>query len=70
MHRRYSRPHFVHQSFFEYAGQSALHCAWAKLFLQAQIARGKSHSSAVRALAFKWSRSRGIRLLARPRPLR
>ena len=59
----------AHQSFFEYAGQSALHCPWAKLFLQEQIARGKSHSSAVRALAFKWSRSRGIRLLARPCPL-
>ena len=56
VHRRYSRPHFLHQSFFEYAGQSALHCAWAKLFLQAQIAKGKSHSSAVRALAFKWQR--------------
>ena len=70
VHRRYSRPHFVHQSFFEYASQSALHCPWAKLFLKEQVARGKSHSSAVRALAFKWSRSRGIRLLARPCPLR
>lgn len=56
VHRRYSRPHFIHQSFFEYASQSALHCAWAKLFLQELIARGKSHSSAVRALAFKWQR--------------
>ncbi len=56
VHRRYSRPHFVHQSFFEYASQSALHCQWAKLFLQELIARGKSHSSAVRALAFKWQR--------------
>ncbi|MEO7725003.1 MAG: hypothetical protein ABIU29_10040 [Chthoniobacterales bacterium] len=56
MHRRYSRPHFVHQSFFEYASQSALHCQWAKLFLQELIALGKSHSSAVRALAFKWQR--------------
>ena len=56
VHRRYSRPHFIHQSFFEYAGQSALHCPWAKLFLQEQIARGKSHPSAVRALAFKWQR--------------
>ncbi len=56
VHRRYSRPHFIHQSFFEYASQSALHCKWAKLFLQEQIARGKSHSSAVRSLAFKWQR--------------
>jgi len=43
----------VHQSFFEYANQSVLHCAWAKLFLQEQIAKGKKHPTAVRALAFQ-----------------
>ena len=56
IHRRWARPHFVHQSFFEYASQSALHCTWAKLFLQDQIAKGKKHPTAVRALAFKWQR--------------
>jgi transposase len=56
VHRRWGRPHFVHQSFFEYANQSVLHCAWAKLFLQEQIAKGKKHPTAVRALAFKWQR--------------
>ena len=56
IHRRWARPHFVHQSFFEYASQSALHCPWAKLFLKEQIARGKTHPTAVRALAFKWQR--------------
>jgi len=56
VHRRWGRPHFVHQSFFEYANQSALQCAWAKLFLQEQMAKGKTHPSAVRALAFKWQR--------------
>ncbi len=56
IHRRWGRPHFVHQSFFEYANQSALHCAWAKLFVQEQIAKGKKHPTAVRALAFKWQR--------------
>jgi transposase len=56
VHRRWSRPHFVHQSFFEYAGQSALHCPWAKAFLQTQLAKGKTHPTAVRALAFKWQR--------------
>jgi transposase len=56
VHRRFGRPHFVHQTFFEYAGQSALQCPWAKLYLQEQIARGKSHSTAVRSLAFKWQR--------------
>jgi transposase len=56
VHRRWGRPHFVHQSFFEYASQSVLHCAWAKLFVQDQIAKGKKHPTAVRALAFKWQR--------------
>jgi transposase len=56
IHRRWGRPHFVHQTFFEYANQSVLHCAWAKLFLQEQMAKGKKHSTAVRALAFKWQR--------------
>jgi transposase len=67
VHRRWGRPHFVHQSFFEYANQSALHCAWAKLFLQEQIAKGKKHPAAVRALAFKWPRK--LSGLARPSPL-
>ena len=56
IHRRWARPHFIHQSFFEYANQSALHCAWAKLFIQGQLARGKAYPTAVRALAFKWQR--------------
>ena len=56
IHRRWGRPHFLHQSFFEYANQSVLHCAWAKLFVQAQIAKGKGRPAAVRALAFKWQR--------------
>ena len=56
VHRRWARPHFLHQTFFEYAGQSALQCPWAKLYLQEQLARGKKHPTAVRALAFKWQR--------------
>lgn len=56
VHRRWSRPKFVHQSFFEYAGQSALHCPWARAFLDDQKARGKTHPTAIRALAFKWQR--------------
>jgi transposase len=56
IHRRWGRPHFVHQSFFEYANQSVLHCPWAKLYLQEQIAKGKKHPTAVRSLAFKWQR--------------
>jgi len=56
VHRRYSRPHFIHQTFWEYAKQSCLHCGWAQLYVDAQIARGKKHSTAVRSLAFKWIR--------------
>jgi transposase len=56
VHRRWGRPHFVHQSFFEYANQSVLHCTWAKLYVQEQMAKGKRHPTAVRALAFKWQR--------------
>jgi transposase len=56
VHRRWGRPHFIHQSFFEYANQSVLHCPWAKLFVQEQMAKGKKHPTAVRALAFKWQR--------------
>jgi transposase len=56
IHRRWARPHFTHQSFFEYASQSVLHSGWAKLFIQNQLARGKTYPTAVRALAFKWQR--------------
>ena len=56
IHRRWARPHFVHQSFFEYASQSALHCGWAKAFIQDQLERGKTYPTAARALAFKWQR--------------
>src|SRR6266498_364616 len=56
VHRRWARPHFTHQSFFEYASQSVLHCHWAKLYLKEQMARGKAYPTAIRALAFKWQR--------------
>ena len=56
VHRRWGRPHFIHQSFFEYASQSVLHCSWAKVFIKDQLARGKTYPTAIRALAFKWQR--------------
>lgn len=56
VHRRYSRPHFIHQTFWECAKQSYMHCQWAKHYVDAQIAKGKKHSTAVRSLAFKWIR--------------
>lgn len=56
VHRRWSRPKFMHQSFWEFAQSSTKHCAWAKAYLDDQISKGKKHSTAVRALAFKWQR--------------
>ena len=49
-------PSLLTRASSEYASQSALHCPWAKLFIQDQIRRGKTYSAAVRALTFKWQR--------------
>jgi len=54
--RRRCRNKFLCQTFFEFAGCSIPHSAWAKAFYGQLRARGKSHNVAVRALAFKWIR--------------
>jgi transposase len=54
--RRWAATTFMMQTFFEYAGLSIPHCAWAKTFYQSQLAKGNSSSMAKRALAFKWIR--------------
>lgn len=54
--RRWAAPTFMMQTFFEYAGLSIPHCAWAKTFYQSQLTKGKSSATAKRALAFKWIR--------------
>lgn len=56
VHRRFHRPRFLHQSFWEHAKNSTLYCAWAKAYVEEQVARGKKRSSAYRSLAFKWQR--------------
>ena len=56
IHRRYLCPKFERQSFHEYAGESILWSRWAAAFYLLQRQAGKSHHSAVRALAFKWQR--------------
>jgi transposase len=56
VHRRRARPKFDHQSFQEFAACSIQYSPWAKLYYRAQIAKGKTHHCAVRALAFKWQR--------------
>jgi transposase len=53
---RYFCPKFLRQSFVEYAGESIVHCGWAKAYYRKQRDRGKSHQAAVRSLAFKWIR--------------
>lgn len=56
VHWRWACPKFARQSVHEFAERSLLFCAWARACYQTQRARGKTHQSAVRALAFKWLR--------------
>jgi transposase len=56
VHYRWSCPKFLRQTFHEWALHSMASSAWAKDYYKQQRARGKSHHSAVRALAFKWIR--------------
>jgi hypothetical protein len=56
IHRRWSKPKFLHQSFWEFAEQSTRQCNWAAAYLADQQAKGKTYSTAIRALAFKWQR--------------
>jgi len=56
IHRRYLCPKFCKQGFHEYAGQSILHSRWAAAYYGQQRAKGCSHQTAVRALAYKWQR--------------
>ena len=56
VHRRLSRPIFICQTFHEFAQQSIQRSAWADQYYRRQRERGKSHHSAIRALAFKWIR--------------
>jgi transposase len=54
--RRYHRPLFIHQTFWEYAKCSTLYCPWAKAYVEEQVQRGRRRSTAYRSLAFKWQR--------------
>ena len=56
VHRRYLCPKFCKQSFHEYAQESILHSRWAAAYYGQQRAKGCSHHTAVRALAYKWQR--------------
>lgn len=56
VHHRWSCPKFLRQTFHEWALHSMASSAWAKDYYRQQRDSGKSHHSAVRALAFKWIR--------------
>jgi transposase len=56
VHYRWSCPKFLRQTFHEWALHSMASSTWAKEYYTQQRSKGKSHHSAVRALAFKWIR--------------
>jgi transposase len=56
IHWRWSAPTFLRQSLVEWAGQTVMHCDWAKAYYQKQCRAGKAHHAILRALAFKWIR--------------
>jgi transposase len=56
VHWRWQCPTFVRQTFVEWAAQTINKSYWAGLYYHQQRAKGCSHQTAVRALAFKWIR--------------
>lgn len=56
VHWRWAAPKFLRQTFVEWAGQTVLHCPWAKAYYDRQKSAGKGHNAILRALAFKWIR--------------
>jgi hypothetical protein len=54
--RRLACPHFVRQSFHEFARSSILQSRWARAYYDQQRQRGNKFHEAVRALAYKWIR--------------
>lgn len=56
VHWRWQCAKFVRQTFVEWAAKTVQASYWAELYYQSQRAKGKSHQSAIRALAFKWIR--------------
>ena len=54
---RLQGPKFLRHTFVEGTAESIRHSFWAQVDYQQQRDKGKTHQAAVRALAFKWSRS-------------
>ena len=56
VHRRFACARFVKQSFHEFAAESIRFCDWARSYYDQKKKEGKSHHSAIRALAYRWIR--------------
>lgn len=56
IHWRWSCPTFLRQTFVEWAALTVPRSFWAAAFYRKQRAAGKTHQSALRALAYKWIR--------------
>lgn len=56
VHRRYSRPRFLMQTFVEFAGESIKWSSWASAFWRMKKAAGMTYNCAMRELAYKWQR--------------
>lgn len=55
-HCRQAYPHFLRQTFHEWAAHSIMKSEWAREYYEQQLSRGNKHHAAVRSLAFKWIR--------------
>ena len=55
-HWRWGAPKFLRQTFVEWAGQTIRYSAWARIYYQRMLQKGKKHAVILRALAFKWVR--------------
>ena len=56
VHWRQSCSKFLRQTFIEWTNETLRFSFWAKAFYEQQREKGKSHQTAIRALAFKWIR--------------
>jgi transposase len=55
-HWRWQAPTFLRQTFVEWAGQTVRYSAWARVYYERMLKKGKKHAVIIRALAFKWIR--------------
>jgi transposase len=55
-HWRWQAPTFLRQTLVEWAGQTVRYSAWAKVYYERMVKKGKKHAVILRALAFKWLR--------------